>query len=747
MAGRSMVVSLVQDITERREAELARRKSESRLSAMIAYSPLGIAFVDGEGRLFECNSALTEMVGYPRTQLLGKSFEGFTHPDDLKREWELIRKTWEGVEMSYRMEKRYIHRDGRTFWVDVLSTVLPDHQGRPECAFAFVQDITERRRAAEALKESEERYRMLFNMSNDAIFFYGIDPENGRPGWFMEANETACRWLGYTREEMLSRGPMEITVPGYPYNAEAFRADLLLRRRACFEMGIAGRDGRVIEVEANARAFDYGKILAVLVVSRNITERKQLEATLRRARDSAEAANQAKGNFLSNMSHELRTPLNAILGYAQILQGQESLDARQREAVRVIGASGEHLLTLINDILDISKIEAGKMGLSADVFNLRHLLADLVDLIRLRARERGIHLDFSAEPEVPDYVTGDEKRLRQILLNLLSNAVKFTVEGEVALRVTRAGDGVGFSVIDTGIGIPEDHREAVFKPFEQILGGNGISDGTGLGLSISRELVTLMGGTLKLASREGEGTTFSFGLPLRPASGDGLEVRPPDGPGEAVGYAGRRRRVLVADDVADNRDILTGLLTPLGFGVTAVEGGAAALHAAGAEPPDIVFMDLVMPGMDGYEAIARLRKLAGGETAAILAVSADASPAARQGAMAAGADGFVAKPVFRPDLLREMAAVAGLEWLREPRDEAPAEAEKSPLIPPPADEIERLHQAARIGDLGGIRAAAEGLMARSPEYSAFCERVLVHARRFEIGRLKALIAQYRENLT
>ncbi len=588
---------------------------------------------------------------------------------------------------------------------------------------------------------------MLFNMSNDAIFFYGIDPENGRPGWFMEANETACRWLGYTREEMLSRGPMEITVPGYPYNAEAFRADLLLRRRACFEMGIAGRDGRVIEVEANARAFDYGKILAVLVVSRNITERKQLEATLRRARDSAEAANQAKGNFLSNMSHELRTPLNAILGYAQILQGQESLDARQREAVRVIGASGEHLLTLINDILDISKIEAGKMGLSADVFNLRHLLADLVDLIRLRARERGIHLDFSAEPEVPDYVTGDEKRLRQILLNLLSNAVKFTVEGEVALRVTRAGDGVGFSVIDTGIGIPEDHREAVFKPFEQILGGNGISDGTGLGLSISRELVTLMGGTLKLASREGEGTTFSFGLPLRPASGDGLEVRPPDGPGEAVGYAGRRRRVLVADDVADNRDILTGLLTPLGFGVTAVEGGAAALHAAGAEPPDIVFMDLVMPGMDGYEAIARLRKLAGGETAAILAVSADASPAARQGAMAAGADGFVAKPVFRPDLLREMAAVAGLEWLREPRDEAPAEAEKSPLIPPPADEIERLHQAARIGDLGGIRAAAEGLMARSPEYSAFCERVLVHARRFEIGRLKALIAQYRENLT
>ena len=743
MEGRSMVVSLVRDITDRREAELARRKSESRLSAMIAHSPLGIAFVDGEGRLFECNSALTEMVGYPRTQLLGESFEGFTHPDDLKREWELIRKTWDGVEMSYRMEKRYIHRDGRTFWVDVLSTVLPDHQGRPECAFAFVQDITDRRRAAEALRESEERYRTLFNMSNDAIFFYDIDPTTGRPGWFMEANETACRWLGYTREELLARGPMEITVPGYPYNANALREDLLLRRRTCFDMGIAGRDGRVIDVEANARAFDYGELLAVLVVARNITDRKQLEATLRKARDAAEAANQAKGNFLSNMSHELRTPLNAILGYAQILLGQEGLDDYQRDAVRVMATSGEHLLTLITDILDISKIEAGKMVLSADVFNLRQLLADLVDLIQLRARERGIHLVFSVETRIPDYMIGDEKRLRRILLNLLSNAVKFTLEGEVALRVTSAGEKVAFSVSDTGIGIPEDQREAVFKPFVQIRGGDSTSEGTGLGLTISRELVTLMGGDLKMVSREGEGTTFTFRLPLPPASGPGLDRRQLEG--EITGYAGSRRRVLVVDDVADNRDILTALLTPLGFEITSVDGGTEALAAAEAVAPDIVLMDLVMPGMDGYEAIARLRRLPGVEGAAILAVSADVSQAARQGAVSAGADGFVPKPVFRTALLREMASVAGVEWLRTAPQEPPVEDGETALVPPPPDEIERLHQAARIGDLAGVRAAAEAIMVSSPESAAFCGRVLDHVRQFEIGRLKALISQYREN--
>ncbi len=727
---------------ERAEGDLLIREHRYEVLFSAITDGLFVHEVHGDGRVgpfIEVNEAACKLVGYDRETLMTLTPRDLEAPDAAVDGERITTQLAGGEHVVFDIDLET--RTGDRVPVEIRSRVF-QMEGRA-MVVSLVRDITDRREAELARRKSEERYRTLFNMSNDAIFFYDIDRVTGRPGWFMEANETACRWLGYTRKEMLGRGPLEITVPGYPYNANALREDLLLRRRACFDMGIAGRDGRVIDVEANARAFDYGELLAVLVVTRNITERKQLETTLRKARDAAEAANQAKGNFLSNMSHELRTPLNAILGYAQILLGQEGLDDYQREAVRVMATSGEHLLTLITDILDISKIEAGKMVLSADVFNLRQLLADLVDLIQLRARERGIHLVFSVETRIPDYMIGDEKRLRRILLNLLSNAVKFTLEGEVALRVTSAGEKVAFSVSDTGIGIPEDQQEAVFKPFVQIRGGDSTSEGTGLGLTISRELVTLMGGDLKMVSREGEGTTFTFRLPLPPASGPGLDRRQLEG--EITGYAGSRRRVLVVDDVADNRDILTALLTPLGFEITSVDGGTEALAAAEAEAPDIVLMDLVMPGMDGYEAIARLRRLPGVEDTAILAVSADVSQAARQGAVSAGADGFVPKPVFRTALLREMASVAGVEWLRTAPQEPPVEDGETALVPPPPDEIERLHQAARIGDLAGVRAAAEAIMVRSPESAAFCGRVLDHVRQFEIGRLKALISQYREN--
>ncbi|MDI1260420.1 response regulator [Aquabacterium sp.] len=392
-------------------------------------------------------------------------------------------------------------------------------------------------------------------------------------------------------------------------------------------------------------------------------------AELRTAKERAEIANDAKSAFLARMSHELRTPLNAIMGYAQILKMDKTLTERQVVGLNTIHNSGEHLLLLIIDILDLSRIEAGKTELYPHTVHPPSFLSGLVDIIRIKAEEKALRFDFECAPDLPAAVEVDEKRLRQVLLNLLSNAVKFTEAGQVRLGVTVVNRDaraqqirLRFEVQDTGTGIRGSELQRIFEPFEQAGDARSRSGGTGLGLAISRQLVRLMGGEVHVDSQDGIGSLFWFELTLPwvdPAPGNGSAVPPLP---TVTGYLGPRRKVLIADDVPANRTMLIDLLRPLGFDTVEANNGQAALDQVQSAAPDVILMDLSMPVMDGLEAIRQLRKSPTSQSLPIIALSANASNSDRTQAMQAGANGFMTKPFERAILLAQLSAHLNLSW-------------------------------------------------------------------------------------
>ena len=388
---------------------------------------------------------------------------------------------------------------------------------------------------------------------------------------------------------------------------------------------------------------------------------------LAHARAQAESARRAQSTFLANMSHELRTPLNAILGYAQILGMAHNLDERQLAGVLTIRRSGDHLLALIDDILDLARVEAGRLELVSGEFDLGQFLQGVAEIVRVRAAEKGVAFRFAPPTALAGAVHGDEKRLRQVLLNLLGNAVKFTDHGWVELRVQcqeapAHAPGVvtlRFEVEDSGVGISARELTALFEPFEQAGEMERRRGGTGLGLAISRQLVRLMGSDIQVRSVPGKGSVFTFtlSLPLVPASQPRPSVdRLP------TGYAGPRRKVLVVDDSADNRAVLADVLQPLGFEVFHAADGAQGLQRAAELLPDVILMDNVMPVMDGLEATRRLRSQHTLDQVPVIAISASAAKDDMQRAMEAGATAFMSKPFRAAALLALMEQHLGLRF-------------------------------------------------------------------------------------
>jgi signal transduction histidine kinase/DNA-binding NarL/FixJ family response regulator len=484
------------------------------------------------------------------------------------------------------------------------------------------------------------------------------------------------------------------------------------------------------------------------------THQLQQEIQIRQsAEEAAKAANHAKSEFLANMSHELRTPLNGILGYAQILNKDKSLSEKQKDGVGIIHQCGEHLLTLINDILDLSKIEARKMELQPSEFHFTQFLQGIVEICRIRAQQKGIAMIYEPLSTLPVAIHADEKRLRQVLINLLGNAVKFTDSGSVTFKVRYQSGKIRFEVLDTGVGMAPEQLSEIFLPFQQVGEQKRQTEGTGLGLAISRQLVEMMGGEIKVKSQFGKGSVFWMDLELSEVAdwgtGDKLNKR------TVVGFLGDKPKVLVVDDKWENRSVLVNLLEPLGFEVVEATDGQDCLDKAHEFKPDCILMDLVMPVMDGFEATRRIRQSPQLQGAIVIATSASVFNFNQQHSLEVGCDDFISKPIREDELLERLRVHLRLEWVFDEvggdtlnvEDTNPKSFIQNPkLIAPPAEEIATLFDLARMGDLMGIVEQAERLEQLNQEWIPFAARLRQLAKGFEEKEILEFVKQYHSEL-
>ena len=605
---------------------------------------------------------------------------------------------------------------------------------------ALQAEATERQQADDALQESQRLLQAVMDAASALIFIKTVE------GAYLLVNRAFEDLYGVTREWIIGKTDYDL----FPFDyAEGYRAfDQRVLEDAAprsEEVRVPVRDTVLTFLTAKCQLVDMtGHVYGVCGISTDISDRKRAEEELMRHRDHleelvrertaelqvakerAEIANRVKSAFLATMSHELRTPLNAVLGYVQILKRDKTIGERQVNGLNTIEQSSQHLLTLINDILDVSKIEAGKLELLPEPVNLSAFLTVIADIIRVKAEQKDLLFDFDASPELPQAVLLDEKRLRQVLLNLLGNAVKFTDQGSVRLSVRRLQSPAGevrmrFEVQDTGVGMTAQQLSTIFHPFEQVGESQRRASGTGLGLTISRQLVRLMGSDIHVDSQPGKGSQFWFVLSALVSQ---EETFPATAVEEAVvGYEGPPHKILIVDDVPANRAMLADLLSSLGFEVCEAADGMQALELVLSEHPHLVLMDVVMPGVDGLEATRRLRQQPGLRQLPIIAVSASAGWEHQAETLSAGASGFLAKPVEQGQLFAQIGRLLGLEWRVESTADADAGDTGGELVAPPPDEMEILYELALTGNMREIRRRVSYLDGLDPRFAAFCQKL------------------------
>ncbi len=791
------------DITTLKQTEIALRQSEQRLQKIFETNTLGLCIVDKSWKFTHANGTMLRLFGYTLEEFYQLTNSDITYHEDIDLTRFHVEKLVLGEIENYHLEKRYQRKDGSIFWGDLYAaSLVRDEQGNLLETLGVIVDISERKRAEEALQHSKEelertnrelyQFKSTLDLTLDCVLMN--DPKTSK---YFYANQGAINQLGYTREEFLELTPFDLAPhvdqqqlfhtrqlliegkqAGVSFEAEFRRKDgsfypveiflqyirfnetddrfigitrdLTQRKQAEAQLRLAqftfdnspdaiewadpnGRfiyvnqaecqmlgynheeminlsvmdidpsvsperwygiwentkktlgfaieslhrrkDGSIFPVEVRGVYLYFNGLEYLCTFVQDITERKQAEQKLLEAKQAAEFANQAKSTFLANMSHELRTPLNGILGYAQILLRDKQLNSDQREGVKVIQRSGDYLLTLINDVLDLAKIEANRIELYITDVHFSEFLQGIVELFQMRAQQKGVSFYFNRLSYLPEGIRSDEKRLRQVLINLLGNAVKFTKQGGVTLKVGYHEDRIRFQIEDTGVGIAQEELDKIFDPFQQVGDERYRAEGTGLGLSITKKLVEMMGGILGVESTLERGSIFWIDLNLEESKY--LVNSTHEEQTMVTGYRALQHpahyqfKLMVVDDKWENRSVIVKLLQPLGFTLIEAIHGADGLEklqqltTTHRPYPDLILTDLVMPVLDGFELTRRLKKSVEFKHIPVVAATASVFDCDQTESLTAGCSDFLTKPIRFELLLEVLQKYLELEWLYE----------------------------------------------------------------------------------
>jgi len=653
--GKLILQGVFRDITERKQAESALRRSEEQFRRMFEEGPVGMAIVTADFHFVKANTAFCQMLNYTETELFELTVTDISHPDDMLENKLLIQQALDNKTSFYQMEKRYIKKGGELIWGHLATSFFYNDKGELTHFLAKIEDITERKLIREKLLRSERRYRRLF-INNKAVELL-IDPTDGK---IVDFNKAAVQYYGYSESVLKSLNISDINVLSKEEIAEEMRnASLEKRNYFAFKHRLASGDIRHVEVYSGPIELE-GKNLLYSVIH-DTTAWKTAEAKLEQAKEAAESANRTKSEFLANMSHEIRTPMNAVIGFSDLLRNSVT-DRKQKKYLDAIRMSSKTLLTLINDILDLSKIEAGFLNIQYEPIDLKALLKEIEQMFMLKVTEKKLKFFLDIGKNLSHYMILDEIRLRQVLINLVGNAVKFTKQGYVKLSVRRTDDNknqgritLGIIVEDSGIGIPEKQQVQIFESFTQVQGQSTRQyGGTGLGLAISKRLVELMNGKITLRSKEGKGSVFEITLKdVELSAVDTREIEENKIDINSITF--EKATVLVVDDIESNRNIIQEYLSRVNLETIEARNGEESLLFAEECQPDLILMDLKMPIMDGQTATKKLKSNEKTKHIPIIALTAFSTLAQNQKVEASIFDGYLYKPVDISELLNELA--------------------------------------------------------------------------------------------